>query len=408
MSPRAAAWLAWSLCALTPLSISCAVALAILNSTDVFSLFYLVAVALCALVGGVVAIRRSANPVGWILLSVGAILAFQEFALQYATFGLLTDPGSLPLARVMAWLKSWLYAPGIVLLLSFLPLYFPDGQLISVRWRWIVRFALFFSVTVAVFFALSPGEIQNEGIVNPLGIEALRPIGDLLSTLFLAQYFTLLFASAASLVVRYKLVQGEERQQIKWLAYAAAALPAWFLINPLFEAFIHPELFHVMESTISALLFAGIPVAVGIAILKYRLYDIDIIINRTLVYGSLTVLLVLLYFGGIVMLQRVFVIVTGEKSTLAVVASTLVIAALFTPLRRRVQALVDRRFYRRKYDARKTLEAFSAKLRDETDLQTLNNDLVGVVSETMQPVHVSLWLRPSNGFGKRRKEEHSK
>src|ERR671933_1292864 len=138
----------------------------------------------------------------------------------------------------------------------------------------------------------------------------------------------------------------------------------------------------------------GWPIAIGIAILRYRLYEIDLIINRTLVYGSLTVTLIALYFGGIVLLQRVFVALTGEKSTLAVVASTLVIAALFNPLRRQVQAFVDRRFYRRKYDAAKTLEAFSAKLRDETDLDALNNELVGVVRETMQPAHVSLWLRP--------------
>jgi hypothetical protein len=142
------------------------------------------------------------------------------------------------------------------------------------------------------------------------------------------------------------------------------------------------------------LVIPSIPIATGIAILRYRLYDIDIIINRTLVYGSLTATLVALYFGGIVVLQRVFVLLTGQQSTLAVVASTLLIAALFTPLRRRIQAFIDRRFYRRKYDARKTLEAFSAKLREETDLGALNSELVGVVRETMQPAHVSVWLRP--------------
>ena len=140
--------------------------------------------------------------------------------------------------------------------------------------------------------------------------------------------------------------------------------------------------------------FAGVPIAVGFALHKYRLYNIDLLINRTLVYGSLTATLVALYFGGIVLLQRVFVVLTGEKSTLAVVASTLVIAALFNPLRRRIQSFIDRRFYRRKYDARKTLEAFSAKLRDETDLYALNNELVSVVRETMQPAHASLWLHP--------------
>jgi hypothetical protein len=140
--------------------------------------------------------------------------------------------------------------------------------------------------------------------------------------------------------------------------------------------------------------FTTVPIAMGFAVLRYRLYDINILINRTLVYGSLTAALVTLYFGGIVVLQRLFVLLTGQQSTLAVVASTLLIAALFNPLRRRIQSFIDRRFYRAKYDARKTLEVFSSKLRDETDLEALSGDLIGVVRETMQPAHVSLWLRP--------------
>jgi len=149
----------------------------------------------------------------------------------------------------------------------------------------------------------------------------------------------------------------------------------------------------------------SVPIAIGVAILRYRLYEIDLIINRTLVYGALTVLLVALYFGGIVVLQRVFVTLTGQQSTLAVVASTLLIAAMFTPLRRRIQSFIDRRFYRRKYDARKTLETFSAQLRNETDLDALSDDLVGVVRETMQPAHVSLWLRPESALSRREAPE---
>jgi hypothetical protein len=197
-------------------------------------------------------------------------------------------------------------------------------------------------------------------------------------------------------VVGRRGARGVERQQIKWLLYAGAL----FLVGPTFQITVSYVLRvegswalwvgHIL-GVVSGL---GVPVAIGFAMLRYRLYDIDRIINRTLVYGSLTATLVALYFGCIVLSQRVFVSLIGQQSTLAVVASTLTIAALFMPLRRRIQSLIDRRFYRRKYDARKTLEAFSAKLRNETDLEALSDDLVGVVRETMQPAHVSFWLRP--------------
>ncbi len=194
-----------------------------------------------------------------------------------------------------------------------------------------------------------------------------------------------------SLVVRFRRARGDVRQQIKWFASAAALTLVWIL---LFGQASLRGLPGIIVALSGLLVIPSIPIATGIAILRYRLYDIDRIINRTLVYGSLSAILVALYFGGIVVLQRVFVLLTGQQSTLAVVASTLAIAALFNPLRRRVQGFVDRRFYRRKYDARKTLEVFSAKLREETDLDALTDDLVGVVRETMQPEHVSLWLRP--------------
>jgi hypothetical protein len=189
----------------------------------------------------------------------------------------------------------------------------------------------------------------------------------------------------ASVVVRFRRSRGTEREQMKWFVCAVAPM----LVIPIED---------YLPGIIGSVAFAGVlialPTSIGIAVLKYHLYDIDVIINRTLVYGSLTATLIVVYFGGIVVLQRVFVLLTGQQSTLAVVASTLLIAALFTPLRRRIQGFIDRRFYRSKYDARKTLEAFSAKLRDETDLEALNNDLMDVVRETMQPAHVSLWLRP--------------
>jgi hypothetical protein len=386
MSTRAAARLAWSVCGLTVVLIACAVALAFLNrSADVRAIIFPLCLTLSAVVGGLVASQRPANPVGWFFLGSGGCFAITLVATEYATYGLAG-------AQAMAWLQSWLWLPGVMLLLCFLPLYFPNGRLVSRRWRWVVRLALFSCVTGAAISALSPGEIPaTEGIVNPLGIEALKPVSDLLGPVYLALYFLLWFASAASLVVRFRRSGSLERQQIKWLAFAASAVPVWFLTNAPIEA-ASRTLFDVMEALIFVAL---IPVAAGVAILRYRLYDIDVIIKRTLVYGALTTILVLVYVGGVVGLQALLRALTGqqEQPQVAIVVSTLAIAALFSPLRRRIQSFIDRRFYRHKYDAAKTLEAFNSKLRNETDLEGLNGELVGVVRETMQPVHAGLWLK---------------
>jgi hypothetical protein len=225
---------------------------------------------------------------------------------------------------------------------------------------------------------------------NPLGIEGLP---NLYRTVEVFMY-TLVVVGASSMILRLRRVGWIKRQQIKWFAYATVvAISGIILKNTIFLMTGETWVWWAgLVLTVVGL--AGSPIGMGVAIFRYRLYQIDLLINRTLVYASLTATLVVLYFGGIVLLQRVFVSLTGEKSTLAVVASTLLIAALFNPLRRRIQSFIDRRFYRRKYDARKTLEGFSGQLRDETDLEALNNDLVGVVRETMQPAHVSLWLRP--------------
>jgi hypothetical protein len=253
--------------------------------------------------------------------------------------------------------------------------------------------ALFVSVFLTIQSALLPGDPRGSGLVNPLGVEALEPVLDLSDPIMFAPYFAVLFASAVSLVVRFRRSAGVERQQIKWLAYTVSVIPVWFLVNPVIVD--NPFL----VGAIDALLFAGVPVATAIAILRYRLYDIDVVINRTLVYGVLTATLAGVYFGSVVSLQYLFRSFTGQESQLAVVASTLAIAALFHPLRRRIQAFIDRRFYRRKYDAVKTLEAFSVKLREETDLDALTGELVAVVEETMQPAHVSLWLRSPQETG---------
>jgi hypothetical protein len=312
-----------------------------------------------------------------------------HFSAEYAIYALLVQPETLIGGEAAAWILSWGWVLAVGLIV-FLVLLFPDSRLPSRRWRWFAWLSLILIFTGAVWGAFTPGAILSLGqINNPLGIEGLPNVWKLTQTLML----TLIFVSAASLFVRLRRARGVERQQIKWFTYtgvvaSSAALLTYTISEPIGALWLKWVGYVVMQVAL-----IGMPISMGIAILRYRLYEIDLLINRTLVYGSLTATLVALYLVGIVVLQRLFVLLTGQQSTLAVVASTLLIAALFTPLRRRIQSFIDRRFYRRKYDARKTLEAFSAKLRDETDLDALSDDLVGVVRETMQPAHVSLWLR---------------
>jgi hypothetical protein len=320
--------------------------------------------------------------------------------LDYSVYG-LARPGSVPFPVGFAALNNWLWVPAVGLLGIYVLLLFPDGRLPSRRWRPLAWLSGVVLVLLSLAVLLGPGPLESlGGVRNPFGLEGQRWIVGAYVALPLLPLCML--ASAASLVLRYRSSRGEEREQIKWIAFAASVVGVVYLVA-MVASLIHPSeswttagsVWWLNLLTYAALVsFTAVPIAVGFAVLKYRLYNIDLIINRTLVYGSLTAILVALYFGGIVVLQRVFVIVTGEKSTLAVVASTLVIAALFNPLRWRIQSFIDRRFYRRKYDAAETLEAFSTKLRDETDLDALCDDLTSVVGETMQPAHVSLWLRP--------------
>jgi hypothetical protein len=237
---------------------------------------------------------------------------------------------------------------------------------------------------------------------NPYGIEALGGILRLAGTVSSVLLLVTVFASVFAIVFRFLRSEGDERRQIKWVAYAGTVV-ALCLVLQLTVLTVLPETGLLVEVLNLGLVVSltGVPIAAGVAILKYRLYEIDRIINRTLVYGSLTALLALVYVGSVVLLQTLFRTLTGGDSQLAVVVSTLAIAALFNPLRRRIQTLVDRRFYRSKYDAAKTLEAFAATLRDETDLDALSGELVKVVRETVQPAHVSLWLRPSGGDARR-------
>ena len=397
MKRRTAAWLAWSLCALTIALVTFVVVFAFFYRDDLRGLAILLAVVSNALVGAVLASHRPRNPVGWFFVFSAASFALSEATFRYAVYGLVIDPGSLPLARAMAWPATWLWAPGVLLVLVFLPLYFPDGRLLSPRWRPVVWLAIFVSGAAVVIWAFYPGKVGYFAwdITNPLGLAALRPAIAGLEVVMAVLFLGFLLSSVVSLVVRFRRSQGQERQQMKWLTYAAATVVGMVLLTTLLEA-ANLVFLSEMAGLAADLLIAGIPVGVGIAVLRYRLYDIDVVIHRTLVYGSLTALLALVYLGGVTATQTIFRTLTGEQEQpqLAIVVSTLIIAALFNPLRRRIQSFIDRRFYRSKYDAAKTLEAFSAQLREETDLNALSEDLVGVVRETMQPAHVSLWLRP--------------
>jgi hypothetical protein len=404
MSTPAASWLAWSVCALSlALTVLSVLLIALnlgLNAPIYFYWLEPMAIAVgYSIIGAVVASRLPHHPIGWLCCAIGFMGAVEHLCGEYAAYALLAHPEALPGGKVMLWLSLWVW----ILMFGFivyLLLLFPDGRLPSSRWRPFAWLSAALTLMAVILIAISPDAVLDTlgssdngriSLLNPLGVEGLPNLYRPVQTLVLAMGLV----AAASVVVGRRGARGVERQQIKWLLYAGAI----FFVGNVLKNTVFSPLGDVSWGLWVGYLLVGVgglggPIAIGIAILRYRLYEIDTLINRTLVYGALTAILAALYFGGIVVLQRVFVAFTGEQSTLAVVASTLVIAALFNPLRRRVQAFVDRRFYRRKYDAAKTLEAFSAKLRDETDLDALSDDLVGVVRETMQPAHVSLWLRP--------------
>jgi hypothetical protein len=409
MSRRAAAWVAWSgwLLSMVALALSLLLTLFLPASggiTDVvansvFAVVFAAIVLSFSTVGALIATRQPQNPIGWIMVVAGFGLAATILTGNYVEISLAQPPGRLPATEWVAWVTQWVWVLGFGPALTFLLLLFPNGRLPSRRWRPVGWLAVAAMVTLGCGVAFMPGPLPDHPqIRNPVGLTLLE--GSFLAgeggpLLYLSLVASTVL-SASSMVVRFRQAVGEERQQIKWFALAAGFAALGWVVNSLAYANDEgTESLLLVATSLLLLSLLGIPLAVGIAILKYRLYEIDLIINRTLVYGSLTGTLALVYFGGVTATQALFRNITGQEELpqLVIVASTLVIAALFNPLRRRIQSIIDRSFYRRKYDARKTLEAFSAKLRDETDLDALSDDLVGVVRETMQPAHVSLWLR---------------
>jgi hypothetical protein len=344
-----------------------------------------------ATVGAVLASRRPAHPVGWLLLGLGFSLAVAAVVYAYVRYGLVARPGAVPAAGHLAGLSNgmilvWISCVSFVLLLT------PTGSLPSRRWRWWARFAAAAPVVWVLASVVDPAPMRPEypTIGNPLAVPALpRVVLDAATGAAALVVVAALLVGAASLVGRFRRARGTERLQLRWLALAAA-LAAMALLVALAALVLDAgwDLFNPALGVCLGLL----PLATGAAILRYRLYDLDRIISRTLAYGLLTVLLGLGYTALVLGLGQLL----GRDTPLVVAAATLAVAVVFQPARRRVQAAVDRRFNRRRYDAAQTIQAFSARLRDEVDLDTLTGELLAVVEQTMQPTRASLWLRPSS------------
>ncbi len=340
-------------------------------------------------VGAIVVARRPGNAIGWIFSAIGLLAATGVVAQEYAEYGYVTRPGSLPAPVLAAWYANWYWFPLIGLMMLFTLLLFPTGRLLSSRWRPIAWLAAGSTITVTVLAFFNPTlRLQNEdySVNNPIAVEAIGNVEEtMVGNVLFALVLFCQVAALSSLIVRLRRSRGDERQQLKWFSYAGA-----LIVLGAFSDFI-PLPLDAWGDVVFGLIVAFLPVSAGIAILKYRLYDIDVIINRTLVYGFLTAVLGLGYLGLVVLFQEVLPPLTRE-SDVAIAGSTLAVAALFRPARARIQAFIDRRFYRRKYDAARTLERFGARLRDEVDLDALGQELLTAVNETMQPVQVSLWL----------------
>jgi hypothetical protein len=349
-------------------------------------------------VGLLITWRRTGNAIGWLLLAIGLAWALAD-ASSYSDYGVRLHPGSLPVAALPGAIGNALWVPAIGLTGTFLLLLFPDGHLPGRRWRWVAYVSAFVIGLGTFALTFTPGDMADAGYpgtTNPIGIPALAGV------LHATQYITVLLplaiaASAAGMVVRYRRSHGVERLQLRWLTAAAAAVAAVYatvfalsvLVAPNSDT---PPAWLAAAQAIGLMSTCLIPIAIGFAVLRYRLYDIDVIIRRTLVYAALVASLAAVYVGGIAVLGMTLRAVTGFSSSLAVTLSTLAVAAAFQPLRSRIRRAVDRRFYRAAYDAEAAVDAFSGQLRQQIDLDVLADRLLATVRETVKPRSASVWL----------------
>jgi len=346
-----------------------------------------------AAVGTLIAARRPGHRIGWLLLGGSLAIASAQLTWSYVSYSLRSG-APLPGSAVVGWIGNWVPWPALAAF-ALLMLLFPDGQLPSPRWRPVGWAMVAWCAVIMVFLALYPGLISTPELDNPFGLsgdagEAMRRLQA--SPIIPLVTIPLFLASASAPLVRFRHARAEQRQQLKWFAYAVGLLVGVILLSgPLLPGWAND-----LSGIVIVVAVWGIAAAIGIAVLRYRLYDIDQIINRTLVYGLLTALLGGVYAGTVLVLGQVFGGIGAQLPSWAVAGTTLAVAALFQPARRRIQAVVDRRFNRRKYDAAKTVEAFSARLRDEVDLDALTAELLVVVDQTIQPTRALLWLRPSS------------
>jgi hypothetical protein len=397
-------WVPWAMLGASAALGAAAVVVGLAGGADLVAVFSIAVLGLVfGVTGALIASRLPENLIGWLFCAI-SLLSFEASGLADAYAAYDGNGELLPGQAWVAWAAEWLInstSPALIFLCFLL---FPTGRLPSARWRPLVWAVVAAAAVHAASTALVPGALSDYPFENPVGVEAAPWLRTLSGASLRVLVVPLMLLSVASLFVRLRRASGTERQQLKWFAYAAALLAIDLVAGNVLGAFFGGSLGDDLFFVFFLIAISAMPVAMGIAILRYRLYDIDLLINRTLVYGTVTIALLLVYVGVVVSSQYAFRALTGQGSQLAVVASTLAIASLFSPLRRRIQGFIDRRFYRRKYDARKTLEGFGARLRDETDLDRLGEDLVGVVRETVQPSYASLWLRTSPGRGAEERE----